>query len=75
MSIAVSVLTAGCVARNNDGAARQTNDQREFSEAKATRSRQLHIVSTPPRLQRGGNDLSFLTIFQQIHFEDDTGFI
>ena len=69
MSIAVSVLTTGRVARNNDGAARQTNDQREFSEAKATRSRQLHIVSTPPRLQRGGNGLSFLTILMKINFE------
>ncbi len=43
MSIAVSVLTTSGVARNNGGAARQTNDQREFSGAKATRN-PLHIV-------------------------------
>jgi len=34
MSIAVSVLTTSCVARNNSGAARQENH----------RCRQLHIV-------------------------------
>jgi hypothetical protein len=44
MSIAVSVLTTSCVARNSGGAARQTNGQREFSGAKATRNRQLFIV-------------------------------
>jgi hypothetical protein len=43
MSIAVSLLTTCRVARNNGGAARQTNDQREFSGAKATSNRQLHI--------------------------------
>ncbi len=44
MSIAVSVLTTSRVARNNGGAARQTNGQREFSGAKATRNPQLNIA-------------------------------
>jgi hypothetical protein len=43
MSIAVFVLTKSRVALNNSGVARQTNDQREFSGAKATRN-PLHIV-------------------------------
>lgn len=38
MSIAVSLLTTSCVARNSGGAVRQTNDQSEFSKAKATRN-------------------------------------
>ncbi len=44
MSIGVSVRTTKPAASNNGGVARQTNDQREFSEAKATRKPQLYIV-------------------------------
>ena len=44
MIIAVSVLIATFTARNNVGAARQTNDQREFSEAKANSSWQQFII-------------------------------
>jgi hypothetical protein len=36
MSIAVFVLTTCCVARNSGGAARQTNEQGEFSGAKSS---------------------------------------
>ena len=46
MIIAVSVLIAEFTAHNNGGAARQTNDQRELSEAKVARSRKLHIVTS-----------------------------
>ena len=42
----VSVLTTSCVAPNNGGVARQTNDQREFSEAKTNSSWQLYIVQS-----------------------------
>jgi hypothetical protein len=44
MSIGVSVRTIKFAARNNSIGVRQTNDQREFSGAKATRNPQLHIV-------------------------------
>ncbi len=41
MSIAVSVLTTSCAARNNGGATRQ---ELKIPGGKATRSRQLHVV-------------------------------
>ena len=44
MSIGVSVRTTKSASCNNGIGVRQTNDQREFSEAITARSRQLHIV-------------------------------
>jgi hypothetical protein len=50
MSIAVFVLTTSRLARNpdnyRDGAARQINDQREFSVAKVPRNPSLRQAST-----------------------------
>lgn len=46
MSIGVLVRTTKLTAHNNSEMARQTNDQGEFSRAKATRNRQLHIFRT-----------------------------
>ena len=59
LSIGVSVQTTKFVARNNGIAARQTNNQREFSKAKAIRNRQLHLVPNGPSNLNNDKELYF----------------